>query len=222
MYEYEWNNIQIKTELEYVLDAIVNTRIQNKSIKRIFSEDNGCPIRTSNGFYYHLMQHPLYIEFEDNWCLVFYFVFYSEIYIEYRKMRPDDIEKGKDRYNKNEIDYFNKHDEIYGDDFDEDGNRIKGSNRVKRTIDINGEYGKVSHFQVHGFNGEYEKWVSDGSVSDIITVPAGGDYFDSLTFILDSGVEVSICPEDAYMDGYYDLEIVDRFKRISVKEQELN
>lgn len=43
----------------------------------------------------------------------------------------------------------------------------------------------------------------------MITIPAGGDYFKSITFMLNNGIEISVCPQPAEMDGYYYLIIKD-------------
>ena len=37
------------------------------------------------------------------------------------------------------------------------------------------------------------------------TIPAGGDYFQSIKFILNNGIKINMRPQDAEMDGYYYL-----------------
>lgn len=39
----------------------------------------------------------------------------------------------------------------------------------------------------------------------MITIPAGGDYFKSIKFILNNGIKIKMRPQDAEMDGYYYL-----------------
>ena len=46
------------------------------------------------------------------------------------------------------------------------------------------ELKEVDDIQVNGFNSEYSKWIYDGRWNDIITIPAGGDYFNSIKIIL--------------------------------------
>lgn len=67
------------------------------------------------------------------------------------------------------------------------------------------EYGSIIKFEVNGFNHEFDKWISNGNTSSMIRMPAGGDYFDKITMILDSGKKVCIKSEDAIMDGYCDI-----------------
>jgi hypothetical protein len=55
----------------------------------------------------------------------------------------------------------------------------------------------------------------------MITIPAGGDYFKSIKFILNNGIEISMCPQDAVMDGYYDLIIEDKNSIINYKSEEI-
>ncbi len=205
---YEWNNVQIKTELEFIL-KIIKERTKNSKIKRIFSKDAGVPQMIDGKIVYDLLDEPLYILFEDNWCLIITFLFYSEIYIEYREIKPEELKDSISPVDNKEIDYFNCHHEVYGWDFDENRNRIEESFRVKHVYDVKGEYDLIKDFKVRGFHDEYDKWVSDGRGSDIITVPAGGDYFDALIIVLNNGVEIGIYPDDADSDGYYSLVLKD-------------
>lgn len=55
----------------------------------------------------------------------------------------------------------------------------------------------------------------------MITIPAGGDYFKSITFILNNGIEISICPQPTEMDGYYDLIIKDTYNIIKYSNKEI-
>lgn len=201
---YKWDDVQIKTELEFVLKVIKN-KISDSRIKRIFSYDDGIPKAVDRNIVYKLLDEPLYILFEDNWCLIITFLFYSEISIEYREINSEELRDSISMVNKKEIDYFNNHHEVYGWDFDENKNRIEESFSVKHIIDIKGEYDCINDFKVRGFRDGFKKWVYDGRGSGIITVPAGGDYFDALTIILNNGIEIGIYPEDAYSDGYYEL-----------------
>lgn len=73
---------------------------------------------------------------------------------------------------------------IYGWDFDENRNRIEDSFKIKTITEIKGNYDRINDIQIGGFSDSYEKWISNGRVSSMITIPAGGDYFKSITFIL--------------------------------------
>ena len=39
----------------------------------------------------------------------------------------------------------------------------------------------------------------------MITIPAGGDYFDKITIVLKNNIEICIQAEDAMSDGYCDI-----------------
>lgn len=111
---------------------------------------------------------------------------------------------------KNEIDYLNGHHEIFSWDFDENNNRIDESFRVKHVIDISGQYDEIESFSVNEFHDEYDKWISNGSISSIIIIPAGGDYFNKLTIYLKNGIQIEMLLQNADDDGYYDLKICDK------------
>lgn len=55
----------------------------------------------------------------------------------------------------------------------------------------------------------------------MITIPAGGDYFKSIQFILNNGIKINMCPQDAEMDGYYDLIIEDGNNIIKYRNDEI-
>lgn len=92
---------------------------------------------------------------------------------------------------------------------------------MKEIIEIHGNYDRISDIQIDGFDCSYEKWISNGSISSMITIPAGGDYFKSIKFILNNGIKISICPQDAEMDGYYDLIIEDDNDIIKYRSEEM-
>ena len=71
------------------------------------------------------------------------------------------------------------------------------------------------------FNNLYEKWISNGISSSMITIPADGDYFKSIKFILNNGIKIKMRPQDAEMDGYYDLIIEDGNNIIEYRNEEI-
>ena len=213
---YKWEDIQTKTELEFVLD-VLKEKIGDSSIKRIYSLDDAIPRKENNKIEYTTLEDPLYILFDNDYCLIIEFTNYSSIYLDYRKITPEEIKQGVGNISNKDIDYLNNYNEIHGWDFDENRNRIEESFRMKEIIEIHGNYDKINDIQIDGFNDSYEKWISNGSNSSMITIPAGGDYFKSIKFILNNGIEISMCPQDAVMDGYYDLIIEDEDNIIKYK-----
>ncbi|MDD4795875.1 MAG: hypothetical protein PHG03_04905 [Bacilli bacterium] len=205
---YKWDGIQTKTELEIILD-VLKEKIKDLKIQRIFSFDDGTPRMKNDIIFYNTLEESLYILFDNDYCLIIDFVFYSSIYIEYRKLTKEELNQSISSVSNKEMDYFNSHHEIYSWDFDENRNRIESSLDVKYIVDINGKYDEIYDIQVNGFSHEYDKWISDSPGSSIVTIPAGGDYFDSIKTILCNGIEISVCPQTAYDDGYYDLKIRD-------------
>lgn len=185
-------------------------KIRNCNIKRIFSFDEGIPKKIENKIGYGTLEKPLYILFDDNYGLIIEFTNYSSIYIDYRELTPEEINNSIGNVSNKEIDYLNAYHEIHGWDFDENSNRIEESFGIKEVFEISGKYSEINDIQIEGFNTEYDKWISNGETSSIITIPAGGDYFKSIKIILNNGIEISMCPQDAEMDGYYDLIITDK------------
>ena len=217
---YKWDDIQTKTELEFVFN-ILKEKIKNQYIKRIFSFDDAIPGKNNNLIEYNTLEDPLYILFEDDYCLIIEFTNYSSIYLDYRKITPEEVKQGIGNISNKDIDYLNNYHEIHGWDFDENRNRIEESFRMKQIIEIHGKYDKINDIQIEGFNDSYEKWISNGNASSMITIPAGGDYFKSIKLALNNGLEISMCPQDAEMDGYYDLIIEDKNNVITYKSEEL-
>ncbi len=200
---YKWDNIETKVELEFVLDRL-KEKFNGIKIKRIFSFDDGIPRKIEDKIVYDTMTQPLYILFENKYALIMDFTNYSEIYIEYRKLTASELKESISSVTKKEIDYLNSYREIYNFSFD-DKNHFKKIEEIK----INGCYDKICDMKVNGFHTEYEKWINNGNGASLITIPKGGDYFDRITIILGNGIEISMCPKDAEMDGYYDLIIED-------------
>ena len=117
-------------------------------------------------------------------------------------------------YNE-EIDYFNNYSEVDGWDFDENRHRIEGSLRVRKIVKLSGKYDAIDDIQVNGFNSEYSKWIYDGRWNDIITIPAGGDYFNSIKIILKNGITISMNPLPLEIGGEYNLIIEDKNNQLN-------
>lgn len=204
----KWEDIQTKTELEFVF-KIINEKIGDSCIKRIFSFDDAIPRKNKNKIEYNTLEEPLYILFDNDYCLIIEFTNYSSIYLDYRKITLEEIKQAIENVSNRDIDYLNNYHRIHEWNFDDNRNRIEDSFGMKEIIEIHGNYDKISDIQIDGFNDSYEKWISDGSSSSMITIPAGGDYFKSIKFILNNGIKIKMRPQDAEMDGYYDLIIED-------------
>lgn len=205
----KWNNVQTKTELEFILNAI-KEKIKKAKIVKVFSNDNNVPSKINGNIIYKDLEEPLYIFLDNGYSIIINFLFYSVISIEYKKTQIDEINKSTD--------YFNNHYEVYGWSFDANGKRKEESFQVKQIISINSKYDEILDIEVIGFNHEYQKWVNDGNCSTLITIPAGGDYFNSINMKLKNGIEIGICPQSAEADGYYDLIIKDNNNCINFKE----
>lgn len=216
----KWEDIQTKTELEFVF-KIIKEKIGDSSIKRIFSFDDAIPRKNNNKIEYNTLEEPLYILFDNDYCLIIEFTNYSNIYLDYRKMTPKEIKQTIGSVSNKDIDYLNNYHRIHGWDFDDKRNRIEDSFRMKEIIEIHGNYDKIRDIQIDGFNDSYEKWISDDSSSSMITIPAGGDYFKSIRFILNNGIKIKMRPQDAEMDGYYDLIIEDGNNIIKYRSDEI-
>ena len=216
----KWEDIQTKTELKFIVDVLIE-KIKNSNIERIFSFDDAIPRKNIDIIEYTTLEEPLYILFENKYCLVIEFTNYSSINLDYRKITSDEIKQSIGNISNKNIDYLNNYHEIYGWDFDENRNRIEDSFKIKTITEIKGNYDRINDIQIEGFSDSYEKWISDGKVSSMITIPAGGDYFKSITFILNNGIEISVCPQETEMDGYYDLIIKDINNVIKYSNKEI-
>ena len=216
----KWEDIQTKTELEFVF-KIIKKKIGDSSIKKIFSFDDAIPRKNNNKIEYNTLVKPLYIFFDNDYCLIIEFTNYSSIYLDYRKMTSEEIKQTIGSVSNKDVDYLNNYHRIHGWDFDDKRNRIEDSFRMKEIIEIHGNYDKIRDIQIDGFNDSYEKWISDGSSSSMITIPAGGDYFKSIKFILNNGIKIKMRPQDAEMDGYYDLIIEDGNNIIKYRSDEI-
>ena len=216
----KWENIQTKTELKFIVD-VLKEKTKNSNIERIFSFDDVIPRKNIDIIEYTTLEEPLYILFENKYCLVIEFINYSSINLDYRKITSDEIKQSIRNISNKNIDYLNNYHEIYGWDFDENRNRIEDSFKIKTITEIKGNYDRINDIQIEGFSDSYEKWISDGVIFSMITIPAGGDYFKTITFILNNGVEINICPQPTEMDGYYDLIIKDTNNVIKYSNKEI-
>ena len=99
-----------------------------------------------------------------------------------------------------------------------DGSRIENSFRIKEINDIKGIYGHIIDYSVNFFHEGYVQWINDCDKCFMITIPAGGDYFNEITFYMDKGLQITIKPQSAESDGYYDIIITDNNNVIGYQE----
>lgn len=178
-------------------------------------------IKNNNKIEYNTLEEPLYILFDNDYFLIIEYTDYSITYLDYRKITLERIKQAIGSASNKDIDYLNNYHRIHGWDFDENRNRIEDNSGTKEIIEIHGNYDKIRDIQIDGFNDSYEKWISNGRSSSMITIPAGGDYFKSIKFILNNGIKIKMRPQDAEMDGYYDLTIEDGNNIIKYRNDEI-
>lgn len=205
----KWDNIQTRTEACFILDSLLEN-IKDKKIKRIFSFEEIILEKKDKLFYANTISEPIYILFANDYCLILNFLYYSDLVIEYRKLNSDEYKRSISSVSNNDIDLINGHHEIYSWDFFPNGSRIEGSFGIKKIYDIKGTYGNIINYSVNSFSGEYEKWVNGYNVTSQVIIPAGGDYYNEITFYMNNGLELTIKPQPAEADGYYDLTINDK------------
>ncbi len=206
-----WESLQTKTETEFAFTYILKAA-KDARIERVFTLENSCGPRLSkDGVTYSTLRGKLYILFENQMCLIIYTTTESEIYeLEFRPL-TDEEKRQYDSLDESSQDMFNTHIEIYGWLFDEDGSRIESSFKIREIEDIRLQYASIQQVRIHGFKHEFEKWVykggypNDGGSHELITIPAGGDYFDKIEFILSNEVHITVSGEPAMSDGYFDV-----------------
>lgn len=170
---YKWNNVQTKTEMEFVLKCI-KEKIYSKRIKRIFDLDGSFAENIKENYVNVTIDNEIYIEFENNYCLIINLTQESDADIEYRELTDDE----KNRFSllpDESKDLFNCHHEVHDWNTNEDGGREPSEEPYKVT-DISLKYDVVSSFEVVGFDHSFEKWISTGNGCTQIDIPAGGDY----------------------------------------------
>lgn len=106
-------DIQTKTELKFIVDVLIE-KIKNSNIERIFSFDGAIPRKNIDIIEYTTLEEPLYILFENKYCLVVEFINYSSINLDYRKITSDEIKQSIGNISNKNIDYLNNYHEIYG------------------------------------------------------------------------------------------------------------
>lgn len=114
----------------------------------------------------------------------YYFV--SELYVEYRDLTNEEMEE----YEKLD-DLFNVKHEIYS----------SNAYTLSHIDTIELEYGYINEIEINKFSHEYEAWENHS----ITLLPASDETFDEITFIMNNGKAICICPEDAEVDGYLDV-----------------
>lgn len=213
---YKWDNIQTKTEMEFVLKCI-EEKMKSKKIKRIFDLEGGFGEDLKDNMISVSIDDEIYIQFEDDFCLIINLTQESNAFVEYRKL----TENEKSLFLKladSDKDFFNSHREIHSWITKEDGSR-EPSSKPYRIIDINLDYDELEKFEVIGFNTSFEKWISNGNGSSEITLPEGGDYFNQINFIMRNGTKICLAAEDAVFDGYADIWIEDKSGNLKVEEK---
>ena len=215
---YKWDNVQTKTEMEFVLKCIFE-KMNSKKIKRIFDLEGGFGEDLKEKTIVLSIDDEVYIEFEDEFCLIINLTQESDAFIEYRKLSNNE-KNAFSKLQNSDKDFFNNHREIHGWITKEDGSR-EPSPEPYRIIDINFKYDEIESFEVIGFNHSFEKWISKGEGLSEITIPEGGDYFNQINFILKNGSKICLAAEDAIFDGYADLWIEDESGNLNIEDKTL-
>lgn len=171
---FEWEDVETKTEIEFVLKCIYE-KIWNKKIVKIFDLYGNTFNWKQKENSHVCTDDDVYIMFEDNTCIIINLVNRSAAWIKYKKL------------SKNEKEEFS----TINDMFTFENNNFN--------------YDSIHEFKVNSFSHEYEKWISNGNTSSMITIPAGGDYFDKITIVLKNNIKIFIQAEDAMSDGYCDI-----------------
>ena len=207
----KWEKIQTKTEAEFAFSYVLKA-LDGSKIERLFtSEMIGGPRLDENEAVYTLLEGKLYIQFDNQMCLILYYTAESEIYeLEYRLLTEQEIQRFNS-FDDESKDLFHTHIDVYDWLFDENGNRIEESFKIRTILDVQLQYDSIKQIIVHGFHHEFEKWVykggylGEGSSHELITIPAGGDYFGEIEFVLCNGATISVAGEPAMYDGYFDV-----------------
>ena len=203
---FEWGSIQSKNEMEFVLDCILK-EIKNRKAIKIFGLGNEIAQANSSGVIGCTIDDELYIQFDNGKNLVINFTQQSDAFIEYRELTQEENE----RYEITEKpDLFNCHHEIHTWEKDQNGHPTIPSKEPFEIYDINLKYDLIIDYEIHGFNHSYDKWVSNGNTSYMITIPEGGDYFDRIDLIMKNGARICIYAEDAIFDGCANVWIEDK------------
>lgn len=213
---YKWDNVQTKTEMEFVLSCIKD-KINSSKIKRIFDLEGGYGEHIKENCVNVTLDDEVYIEFENNNCLIINLTQESDAYIEYRELTDDE----KNRFSllpDASKDLFNSHHEIHDWDTKADGSR-EPSKEPYKTTNISLKYDEISSFEVIGFNHSFEKWISKGEGLTEIEIPAGGDYFNQINIVLKNGVTIYLAAEEAIFDGYADIWVDDKSGNLIIDEK---
>lgn len=150
-------------------------KIWNKKIIKVFDLYGDIFDWNKKDNSYVCTDDDVYIMFEDNTCLIIGLTDRSSAWIKYVILSKEELEK----YNTiNDMFKFNN---------------------------VDFEYDSIIGFEVNSFSNEFDKWISNGNTSNMITIPAGGDYFDKIKIILKNNTKICLQAEDAISDGYCDI-----------------
>ena len=159
-------------------------------IKSIFSEPPG--FSNNLGFRKYFDDMPIYIQFENDFCLVIDYQFIDALNVEYRPLSEEEKDQFADLWVK---DYFNCTVDIHSYTRDENGDFL---DRVKdRTMTISLEYDMLTSVEIRRVTEGYSKWI-DGDLE--CAVPTE-ETFDEIKFIMKNGNTFIVCADDAMVDG---------------------
>ena len=181
----EEKHITKSSDLLKYFDTIMKKQNNNPIIK-VYSKNYDCPDDTEKRRYD--IDNEFYILFENQYALIIDYRNIDSLYIEYKKLSKDELEKAAKMDCK---DFFNRTDEVYH------YNTMKMSRRITSIF----EYGYINDIKYNKVNNKYEVWEN----STTIEKDPNEETFDEIILILDNNNEIHIYPEPALSDGYVDI-----------------
>lgn len=139
-----------------------------------------------NSYRVYESESNLYILLENGKCLVIHYHFIDDLSVDYRLLTQEELANHKASVCK---DCFHATDYVYCD---------RTLCKIARTDTVSLDYGCITDISLSPITGEYDAWIN----GQIERVKPTEETFCEILFTMDNGKSFTVCPNDAWSDGY--------------------
>lgn len=172
-----------KSEATAYFDSILS-ELQKIRIKAVFTLAS--PFWSNKrGHRSYMDDTEIYVQLENDFCLVISYRFIDFLEVEYRKLTESEFYKYQELMIK---DCFNTVNDIQN----------SRTGKIYETQICELEYGRIEEISLRSVTRDYLKWI-DG---DLDFVEPTEETFDEIKFTMSNGKSFVICADEAVTDGY--------------------
>ncbi len=155
-------------------------------IKAVYVDDGHGELFAQKGATW--IDAPIFILFENSTCLEIEYYFVDELYVQYRTMTEEEIQRYQ---NATQKDYFNGAVQT--------AKYVDGQLQIMGKVSVSFSYESIMDVRFQTVTAPYDKWI-DGHL--IEGVAPTDQTFDQIEIVLSNGNTIFLCPVSAEFDGY--------------------